>query len=219
MKFTKDEASEVLTGLLTDKGETLSMSQRSVGEFVDSLMGIAAGDDTEVNDFATKVLPMFKTANANIRNDNSAFAKNYNSEKEKELEALKAKIGDQKPPKKDDNESDDKLSKLLEEVTKLKEANEREKAEKTASTKRNELIKALKDGGIDKDAIIEGYMSLVTVTADTDVDTTKETIIAAYNKTKAQKTTTNDPTGEGGNGKQTSKRAQVAALKSFRKPK
>ena len=72
MKFTKDDARKELSTQMTAKGEKLNLSERSLNEQLDALIPLVANEEMELADFVTKVLPIFKTADANVRNDVSA---------------------------------------------------------------------------------------------------------------------------------------------------
>ena len=76
-KFTKEQALEELKKQIPGKGEKLNLSERSISEQLETLMPLLTTDDTELSDFINKVLPIFKTADANVRNDVSVGIKDY----------------------------------------------------------------------------------------------------------------------------------------------
>ena len=80
MKFTKEDAYKDLVSKMTARGEKLDLSERSINEQLDTLMPMVANDETELSDFVEKTLPLFKTANANIRNDVSVGINKYKTE-------------------------------------------------------------------------------------------------------------------------------------------
>ena len=84
MKFTKDDARKELSTRMTTKGEKLNLSERSLNEQLDTLIPLLANDETELSEFVEKVLPIFKTADANVRNDVSAGIKDYEAKKNEE---------------------------------------------------------------------------------------------------------------------------------------
>ena len=46
MKFTKEDANKELVRLMTEKGEKLNLSERSINEHLDNLMPLLANDET-----------------------------------------------------------------------------------------------------------------------------------------------------------------------------
>ena len=77
MKFTKDQAYKELVAKMTTNGEKLNLSERSINEQLEALIPLVASEETEINDFIEKCLPIFKTSNANVRNDVSNGIKSY----------------------------------------------------------------------------------------------------------------------------------------------
>ena len=72
MKFTKEQAFEILRSNLTNGGKkTLRMSEKSINAQLDTLIPLVANDDMELNDFIEKVKPTFATMNSNAEIDNS----------------------------------------------------------------------------------------------------------------------------------------------------
>ena len=74
MKFTKDQSFEQIKAIL---GQTKLTSDRSINEKLDTLISIIASEEMELSEFVEKVKPMFLTDEANIKHNNSEFAKNY----------------------------------------------------------------------------------------------------------------------------------------------
>ena len=77
MKFTKEDAYKELVRIMTEKGEKLNLSERSINEHLDNLMPLLANDETELNAFVQQILPLMKTADANIRHDVSVSPAYY----------------------------------------------------------------------------------------------------------------------------------------------
>ena len=77
MKFTKEDACKDLMSKIPSTGETLQLSERSINAQVETLLPLLANDETELADFVSQVLPIFKTADANIRGDVSAQVRAY----------------------------------------------------------------------------------------------------------------------------------------------
>lgn len=74
MKFTKEQSFEQIKAIL---GQTKLTSDRSINEKLDTLISIIASEEMELGEFVEKVKPMFLTDEANIKHNNSEFAKNY----------------------------------------------------------------------------------------------------------------------------------------------
>ena len=55
MKFTKDDVRKELSTQIVAKGETLSLSERSINEQLDTLMSLLANDETELEDFVNPI--------------------------------------------------------------------------------------------------------------------------------------------------------------------
>ena len=78
MKFTKEQAFEILRSNLTNGGKkTLRMSEKSINAQLDTLIPLVANDEMELNDFIEKVKPTFATMNSNAEKDNSDFIKQW----------------------------------------------------------------------------------------------------------------------------------------------
>jgi hypothetical protein len=117
MKFTKEEACKDLMSQIPTKGETLQLSERSINEQLETLMPLLANDETELADFIVSVLPVFRTADANVRANVSGQVKDY---KEKNPVTPIVKKEDEKPAE------DDAMAKALARIEEL----ERKNAEK-----------------------------------------------------------------------------------------
>ena len=121
MKFTKEDASKDLVARMTANGEKLSLSARSIDEQLETLLPLLANEEMELSDFVSKILPLFKTADSNVRNDVSTGIKDYKdnnpykkekttkekddtkSELEKRMEALEAELNESKKEKQVNN--------------------------------------------------------------------------------------------------------------------
>lgn len=175
MKFTKEEAYKELVRRMTEKGETLNLSERSINEQIENLMPLLANEETELSAFVDTVLPICKTADANIRHDVSVgiaeFKKTYT------------------PPKEDDKKStptnegvDEELLKRLSALEdKLKAGETKEKLKAIQNT----FIAKVKEKGVKDDEWLKGYMEEITIGEDFDVESRAESCLKFYNKTKA----------------------------------
>ena len=178
MKFTKEQAFEKLKGLLTNDGKKpLRMSEKSINAQLDTLISLVANDETELDDFVTKVKPTFETMNGNAEHDQSSFVETWKREHP----------ATQEPPKPtgqgDGNESEvEKLRKRLE--TLERESSEAKK-QATIATKTKDLLAKLKEKGIKDKDWCEGIVKEIGVSETIDVDAKADSLLALYNKTMA----------------------------------
>ncbi len=191
MKFTKDEACKELAAKIPQKGQTLNLSERSISEQVEKLLTLIANDETELSDFVEKVLPILRTADANVRNDVSTGIKNY-------------KDNNPLPPKKDDQEKtkndndDDALAKLLARIDALEKENSDNKKKNKLTERRSEITAKLKAKGVKDDEWISSFLDEVSLDADDfNVDAKVESYLKVYNKTES-KIRKNATPGSGG---------------------
>ena len=176
MKFTKEEAFGKIKSKLTENKRTLQMSERSINEQLETLIALVVNEETELDDFVGKVLPMFKTVDANVGNDRSKFVKEW---EDSHPEEKKPKEGEQK--KKEETTTDPAIAKLLEEVASLKQGLEEARIEKSIATKRTDLLKAMKEKGIKDEQWAKNYISEITVTEDLDIESKAESALKFYN--------------------------------------
>ena len=188
MKFTKEDARKELTAQMTANKEKLSLSERSINEQLDALMPLIATDETELADFITQVMPLFKTANANIRNDVSAGIKEYKDQNPIQPQTPPAKPTEPQPT---ESEWERRLKALEEENATIKR-------EKAISDKRKQIKNALKEKGVKDNEWINRMLDLVTITEDTDVTGSTESYLALYNQQAAELPSDITPKGAGG---------------------
>ena len=193
MKFTKEEAHKDLVAKLTAKGEKLNLSERSINEQLDALMPLIANEETELADFIDKVTPLFKTADANIRNDVSVgiadFKKSYKPEEKKE------EVKDDKK----DPQADDAYAKLLKRLDDLENESKANKAKETVNGLKQSFVAKVKEKGVKDDEWLNFYLETAVIDENFDVDAKAEACLKFYNKSKAGIKT--DVTPERGGGK------------------
>lgn len=179
MKFTKEEAHKDLVARLTAKGEKLNLSVRTINEQLDALMPLIANEETELADFLDKVAPLFKTADANVRNDVSVgiadFKKSYKPEEEKE----EVKDG------KKDVQADDDYAKLLKRLDDLENEAKANKAKETVNGLKQTFIAKVKEKGVKDDEWLNFYLETAVIDENFDVDAKAEACLKFYNKSKA----------------------------------
>lgn len=193
MKFTKEEARKDLVAKLTAKGEKLNLSERSINEQLDALMPLIANEETELADFIDKVTPLFKTADANVRNDVSVgiadFKKSYKPEEKKE----------EVKPEEKKAEADDVYAKLLKRLDDLENESKANKAKETVNGLKQSFVAKVKEKGVKDDEWLNFYLETAVIDENFDVDAKAEACLKFYNKSKAGIKT--DVTPEKGGGK------------------
>ena len=193
MKFTKEEAYKDLVAKLTAKGEKLNLSERSINEQLDALMPLIANEETELADFIDKVTPLFKTADANVRNDVSVgiadFKKSYKPEEKKE----------EVKPEEKKTETDEVYAKLLKRLDDLENESKANKAKETVNGLKQSFVAKVKEKGVKDDEWLNFYLETAVIDENFDVDAKAEACLKFYNKSKAGIRT--DVTPEKGGGK------------------
>ena len=193
MKFTKEEARKDLVAKLTAKGEKLNLSERSINEQLDALMPLIANEETELADFIDKVTPLFKTADANVRNDVSVgiadFKKSYKPEEKKE----------EVKPEEKKAETDEVYAKLLKRLDDLENESKANKAKETVNGLKQSFVAKVKEKGVKDDEWLNFYLETAVIDENFDVDAKAEACLKFYNKSKAGIKT--DVTPEKGGGK------------------
>lgn len=193
MKFTKEDACKDLMSKIPTKGETLQLSERSINEQLETLMPLLANEETELADFITSVLPIFKTADANVRANVSAQVKEY-----------KEKNPIQEPPKKQEpsKKEDDEVAKLVARIAELERKDAENEKAKTLKQRRSDIAAAMKEKGVKDDEWISDLLDAVSLDGENfDANEKAESYVKIYNKQKSKvnpKATPDDPTGGGG---------------------
>ena len=174
MKFTKEDAQKELVSKMTAKGEKLNLSERSISEQLDTLMPLFGNDEIEVADFVDKVLPVFRTADANVRNDVSVGIRAYEEKHPKTTEPT---------PKSNPSEGESELEKR---IKAMEEELAKSKSEKRVSTLKSEVLTKLKEKGINDSEWCESLLSIVAFGDDYNVDANVDSYVALYNKQQSE---------------------------------
>ena len=198
MKFTKEDACKDLMSKIPTKGETLQLSERSINEQLETLMPLLANDETELDAFVTSVLPIFKTADANIRANVSAQVKDY---KEKNPITPPKKEGE----KKEDEKKDDKYEALLARLEAMETAHKEEETKKKVKSLREDFIAKAKEKGVKNESWLKDYAEEITIGEDFDVEAKADSCLKFYNKFKSKMNTDVSPEDGGGDGHDASK--------------
>jgi hypothetical protein len=183
MKFTKEDAHKELVGKMTAKGEKLNLSERSISEQLDTLIPLIANEETELADFIDKVLPVFKTADANVRNDVSVGIRAYEDKNPK-----------QEPTKQNTETGESELEKRLKA---MEEKLAKSESEKRVASIRGEVLGKLKEKGIEDVEWCDKLLSLVSFDDNYDVEANVESYVALYNQQESI-TGKRTPRGAGG---------------------
>lgn len=209
MKFTKEDACKDLMSKIPTKGETLQLSERSINEQLETLMPLLANDETELADFITSVLPIFKTADANVRANVSAQVKEY-----------KEKNPIQEPPKKQEpsKKEDDEVAKLLERINALEQKNADNEKAKALAKRRSDVTAIMKEKGVKDGEWINDFLEAVSLEGeDFDAATRAESYVKIYNKTKSKVNKNLSPEESEGGGGDDAKRikSKIEAAKAY----
>lgn len=191
MKFTKDDARKELMSQIPNKGQTLNLSERSINEQLDTLIPLIANEETELNDFIKKVLPVFKTADGNVKNDVSAGINEY----KKNNPPVEGQKTQKTTPQTGEEEKD---SELLKRLASLEKEIEDNKKAKTITDIRQRLVSEIKNKGVKDDEWIDSFVSEISITEDFDVDSKAEHYVGVYNKMNARVTSNVTPQNAGG---------------------
>lgn len=190
MKFTKEDARKELMSKIPNKGQTLQLSERSVNEMLDTLIPLIANDETELADFVEKVLPTFRTADGNVKNDVSVGIKAYKDDNPVQQQ------------KNLDNKDDDDATKALKEqlANLQKRLDDADKEKKVSETRKN-FISKVKEKGVKDSEWVKSYVSELTIGEEFDVDARVDACVKLYNQKKASEGGNDtNPDGAGGNG-------------------
>lgn len=192
MKFTKEDARKELMSKIPNKGQTLNLSERSINEQLDTLIPLIANDETELNDFIEKVLPVFKTADGNVKNDVSVGINEYKKNNPPQQTTPPTE------PKKEEPIVDNANEALLKRIEALESELEESKKTKTIKGIREQLVSEMKNKGVKDDEWIESFVSEINITEDFDVNAKAEHYVGVYNKMNARINPNVTPKGTGG---------------------
>jgi hypothetical protein len=176
MKFTREQANKELVAKMTANGEKLSVSDRTINEHLDTLMPLM-GEEMELQDFVEKCLPLFKSTDANVRNDVSVGIREY--------KAANPVAEPQKTSQEPTAQRGGEYADLLKRIEELENEKARASKEKKVGTIKEEIVSKLKSKGVKDDEWINALLSEVNVTEDFQVDAKVESYLGLYNKQNA----------------------------------
>ena len=200
MKFTKKQLLDTLKGKLTANGKHLSISDKTITSLSDSHYDLLVNEETELDDFVSRILQQFVTLNGNYEKDNADFIKSW----QKDHPSGNGNADDNGNGNGNGNSggSSPELTALLERLNKLEEKEAAVEAERNLSQKRSELRAKLKEKGVKDDKWAETYLKKLTITNDSDLDKEAADALEFYNMAHSS-TTHNTPGGSGGSEEKT----------------
>lgn len=207
MKFTKKQLLDTLKGKLTANGKHLSISDKTITSLSDSHYDLLVNEETELDDFVSRILPQFVTLNGNYEKDNADFIKSW----QKDHPSGNGGKGEGNGNADDNGNgngngnsggSSPELTALLERLNKLEEKEAAVEAERNLSQKRSKLRAKLKEKGVKDDKWAETYLKKLTITNDSDLDKEAADALEFYNMAHSS-TTHNTPGGSGGSEEKT----------------
>ena len=176
MKFTREQANKELVAKMTANGEKLSVSDRTINEHLDTLMPLM-GEEMELQDFIEKCLPLFKSTDANVRNDVSVGIREY--------KAANPVVEPQNTQQEPTAQRSSEYADLLKRIEELENEKTRASKEKKVGTIKEEIVSKLKSKGVKDDEWINALLSEVNITEDFQVDAKVESYLGLYNKQNA----------------------------------
>lgn len=173
MALSKENLYKQIVSKMTANGEKLGLSERSINENLDVLIPLLDNDSITEEEFLNKTLDLFKTSNANIKNDVSVGIKNYKAEQEKLLAEEKNK---NKP-----NENLTEMEKLLERIKVLEDNNTQMAEQKKINEKKSSIKNYLKEKGVDNEKWIDLIVDQVSIKGEDVIEDKGKQLLDMYN--------------------------------------
>ena len=173
MALSKENLYKQIVSKMTANGEKLGLSERSINENLDVLIPLLDNDSITEEEFLNKTLNLFKTSNANIKNDVSVGIKNYKAEQEKLLAEEKNK---NKP-----NENLTEMEKLLERIKVLEDNNTQMAEQKKINEKKSSIKNYLKEKGVDNEKWIDLIIDQVSIKGEDVIEDKGKQLLDMYN--------------------------------------
>ncbi len=188
MKFTKEQLLDSLKAKLTANGKHLSISDKTIKSLSDSHYELLVNEETELDSLVEKILPQYVSLNGNYEKDNADFIKKWKEEHPDTKPTTKGETTDNKGGE----GGDDRINKLLSRLEVLEKANKEAQTAKIMSQKRNELLSAFKEKGINDEKWTEKYIAKISISDETDVEKETEDALDFYNLSHVSTTRTPD---------------------------
>ena len=187
LKFqTKEQLLDSLKAKLTANGKHLSISEKTIKSLCDSHYELLVNEETELDSLVEKILPQYVSLNGNYEKDNADFIKKWKEEHPDTKPTTKGETTDNKG----DEGGDDRINKLLSRLEVLEKANKEAQTAKIMSQKRNELLSAFKEKGINDEKWTEKYIAKISISDETDVEKETEDALDFYNLSHVSTTRT-----------------------------
>lgn len=180
--FTLEELKEALRSKLTNNGKkTLHASERTFNTMTETLyerLRANGGDELKLEDVVSTYIGDYELIEGDMRkrSSNAAKLEREKAELEAEFEALKKRLSC-------DGEGDEQkseLEKMRDELQELKNKLTEDESRRKADAKRGELRKMLLEK-IGKESWVDGQLSLLDVTEETDIEDRVTKLVALYN--------------------------------------
>ena len=180
MKFTKDEANKELVAKIPQKGQTLNLSERSINEMLETLMPLIANEETELEDFISIVLPTFRTADGNVKNDVSVGIKNY-KDSNPVVENPKKEATKDTP-----KVEDEAMAKALARIEELEKKNAENERKAKLVSRREEVASKMREKGVKNREWVNSFLDEVSFDGeDFDIEAKVESYVKMYNLSNA----------------------------------
>lgn len=139
----KGQVAEKISAIINPDGNNLQVSERTINETLDTLMPLV-GEEESIEDFVSRVKPIFESIAGNLRKEKSDFAKSY---EDKSKSKKDENDGEDKGEEEDDTEDNEEkgndtmtiLKTLMEEIKDLKESNNKRERNVSAEMTKKEL--------------------------------------------------------------------------------
>lgn len=190
MKFTKEQFSEALKTKLTTNGKNLSQSEQTFSKSVERIYKRLEkqNNEEELNDVVADYLPDFEEIEGQLRHDHSAFIKDWEKKNPKPKEE----------PEHEPSTDAEKLAAMQKQIEELLNKQKDAETARIVASKKSEIISSLKEKNVTDADWVNAQMELISVTADTDVETTASKVLGIYNKLNAGGGDHQTPKGAGG---------------------
>lgn len=200
MKFTKQDAFEKLKSLLTVNGKSPRMSDRSINDYVDTLLVAEQNnEELDLDAFIAKYGKPLVSFNGNIEFEVSAGINTFKDKWVKEHPATQPT--DSKTTQTTNTDESPELKALMDRLSALEARNaELAKADALKNVQKS-LLKKMKEKGITDESWSAGILEQITISEDMDVDSKADSLLKLYNKTQAyppQNSTTPHSTSQSG---------------------
>lgn len=186
MKFTSDQLTEALKAKMTITGKKLAVSDRTIKAQAERICKRIekAGQEPELDDVVAEYLPDMEEIDANMRNDNSVFIKEW--EKTHAQPQPQPETRETAKPQKDVTPTDKRIDALMKEIQGIKADWQADRDREAAKAKAAELRNTLSQKGIKDSKWIDAYTRKLNVNKDTNVDAEATDALSLYNLSRAQ---------------------------------